>query len=149
MCLSLIGFEIAALLEMNHNCFHCYNTGTVKAMNPYIAILILLAAAGGITALMYAFSVFFGPKNMSNPVKGVPFECGSAPIGDAWARFPIKYYIVAVIFVVFDIEVVFLYPWAVKFRALGLFGFIEMLIFLGILTVGLIYVWKKGVFEWR
>lgn len=118
-------------------------------MNPYIAILILLAAAGEITALMYAFSVFFGPKNMKNPVKGMPFECGSAPIGNAWSRFPIKYYIVAVIFVVFDIEVVFLYPWAVKFRELGMFGLVEMLIFLGILTVGLIYVWKKGVFEWR
>jgi len=118
-------------------------------MNPYIAILLLFAVVAAITALMYSFSVFFGPKNMNNPLKRLPFECGSKPVGDARLRFPIKFYIVAVIFVVFDIEVVFLYPWAVKFRELGMFGLVEMAVFIGILTVGLIYVWKKGVFEWR
>jgi len=118
-------------------------------MNPYLAILILLVLAGLITALMYALSVFFGPKNMSSKVKQTPFECGSYPIGEARVRFPVKFYLVAVIFVIFDIEVVFLYPWAVRFRELGIFGFIEMAIFVAVLTVGLIYVWKKGVFEWR
>lgn len=118
-------------------------------MNPYIAILLLFAVVAAITALMYSFSVFFGPKNMKNSLKQLPFECGSKPVGDARLRFPVKFYIVAVIFVVFDLEVVFLYPWAVKFRELGMFGFVEMAVFIGILTVGLIYVWKKGVFEWR
>ncbi len=118
-------------------------------MNPYLAILILFVVAGAITALMYSFSVFFGPKNMKHPDKAMPFECGSTPIGDARVRFPIKFYIIAVLFVIFDIEVVFLYPWAVKFRDLGLFGLGEMAVFIGILTVGLLYVWKKGVFEWR
>jgi len=118
-------------------------------MNPYFAVFILLVVAGAITALMYAFSIFFGPKNMAHKDKALPFECGSKPIGDARSRFPVKFYIVAVLFVLFDIEVVFLYPWAVKFRDLGLFGFIEMAVFVGILTVGLFYVWKKGVFEWR
>ncbi len=118
-------------------------------MNPYLAILILFAVAAMITAMMYAFSVFFGPKNMKHPYKRLPFECGSKPIGDARVRFPVKFYIVAVVFVIFDIEVVFLYPWAVKFRQLGLFGFVEMAVFIAILTIGLIYVWKKGVFEWR
>jgi NADH-quinone oxidoreductase subunit A len=118
-------------------------------MNPYLAIFILLLVAGGITALMYAFSVFFGPKNMSHPDKSLPFECGSKPIGEAWSRFPIKFYLVAVLFVIFDIEVVFLYPWATRFRDLGTYGLISMAIFVGILTIGLIYVWKKGVFEWH
>ena len=121
----------------------------IESMNPYLAILILFAVSGAITALMYSFSVFFGPKNMKHPDKSLPFECGSKPIGDARFRYPVKFYIVAVIFVVFDIEVVFLYPWAVKFRELGMFGLVEMAVFIGILTVGLIYVWKKGVFEWR
>ena len=98
---------------------------------------------------MYALSIFFGPKNMSSKLKQQPFECGSDPIGEAQVRFPVKFYLVAVIFVIFDIEVVFLYPWAVRFRGLGMFGFIEMAVFIGVLTIGLIYVWKKGVFEWK
>ena len=118
-------------------------------MNPYSAILILFLVAGGITAMMYSFSVFFGPKNMSNPLKGMPFECGSKPVGDARLRFPVKFYLVAVSFVIFDIEVVFLYPWAVVFRQLGWFGFAAMFVFLFVLTFGLIYEWKKGGLDWR
>ena len=118
-------------------------------MNPYIAILVLFLVAGGITAMMYSFSVFFGPKNMSNPLKNLPFECGSEPIGDARLRFPVKFYLVAVSFVIFDIEVVFLYPWAVVFRQLGWFGFSAMMVFLFVLTFGLFYEWKKGGLDWR
>lgn len=118
-------------------------------MNPFLSVLVLLIVAGGITAMMYAFSVFFGPKNTSNPVKRMPFECGSEPIGQAQIQFPVKFYLMAVIFVIFDIEVVFLYPWAVLFRSLGWFGVIEMGIFILILTVGLVYIWKKGALEWR
>ena len=118
-------------------------------MNPYISVLILLGVVGAITAMMYAMSVFLGPKNTSHPVKRMPFECGSEPIGDARLRYPVKFYLMAVIFVIFDIEVVFLYPWAVKFRQLGWFGVIEMAVFVFVLTIGLIYIWKKGALEWR
>ena len=77
-----------------------------------------------------------------------PYECGEVPFGDARVRFNIRYYIFALIFVVFDIESAFIYPWAVLFRTLGVFGFFEMLVFLLILAVGLVYAWKKKVLEW-
>ena len=118
-------------------------------MYQYYSILMLFAVAGGITAMMYGFSVFFGPKNLSHPLKQLPFECGSKPIGDARIRFPIKFYLVAVSFVIFDLEVVFLYPWAVSFRQLGWFGFWAMMVFLFVLTFGLAYEWKKGGLDWR
>jgi len=118
-------------------------------MDQYYFIILLFAVAAGITAMMYGFSVFFGPKNMKNPMKKLPFECGSKPIGDARLRFPIKFYLVAVSFVIFDLEVVFMYPWAVSFRNLGWFGFWTMMVFLGVLTFGLIYEWKKGGLDWR
>ncbi len=83
-----------------------------------------------------------------DPRKLDPYECGEVPFGDAMVRFNIRYYIFALIFVLFDIESVFLYPWAVLFKSLGLFGFVEMMIFLVILVVGLVYAWKKRVLEW-
>ncbi|MGH7443742.1 MAG: NADH-quinone oxidoreductase subunit A [Longimicrobiales bacterium] len=82
------------------------------------------------------------------PAKAAPYESGMMPLGDTRERFSIKFYMVAILFIVFDIEVVFLVPWAVQFRQLGLFGFIEMLIFIAVLLVGFIYVWKKGALEW-
>lgn len=87
-------------------------------------------------------------KAMPTPSKLSTYECGEIPIGDPWIKFHISYYIFALIFVIFDIETVFLYPWAVQFRTLGLFGFIEMMIFLAVLLIGLIYAWKKGVLKW-
>jgi len=80
--------------------------------------------------------------------KSVVYECGERPTGSPWIKFNIRFYVVALIFVIFDVEVVFLYPWAVVFRSLGLFAFVEMLIFLLILFVGLAYAWRKGDLEW-
>jgi len=80
--------------------------------------------------------------------KLMPYECGVDPVDSARGRYTVRYYIVAILFVVFDVETVFLFPWAVKFKALGLFGLIEMLVFLGILIVGYIWTWKKGALEW-
>lgn len=80
--------------------------------------------------------------------KSRPYECGEIPVGPPWIRFRVAYYIFALIFVVFDIEAVFLYPWAVIYRQLGLFGLVEMAIFVGILALGLAYAWRKGVLEW-
>src|SRR3954454_2793899 len=86
----------------------------------------------------------------SNPgkVKNMPYECGVDPIGDARARYTIRFYIVAILFVVFDVETIFLFPWAVQYKALGLFGLVEMLVFLTILIAGYVWIWKKGALEW-
>jgi NADH-quinone oxidoreductase subunit A len=80
--------------------------------------------------------------------KYIPYECGEVPEGSAWIRFNIRFYVFALIFIIFDVEVVFLLPWAVVFKKLGAFAFIEGLVFIGILVVGLAYVWKKGDLEW-
>ena len=80
-------------------------------------------------------------------VKDEPFECGNPPSGSAWGRFSVKFYLAAILFIIFDVEVVFMYPWAVVFKQLGMFGFVEMLVFVLILAVGLIYIIKKGALE--
>ncbi len=82
------------------------------------------------------------------PNKLTTYECGEVPVGDSWARFNIRFYVVALIFLVFDVEVVFLFPWAVVFQKLGMYAFIEMLVFLAILMVGYAYVWLKGDLDW-
>lgn len=82
------------------------------------------------------------------PGKVAPYECGEDPVGDAWVRFNVRFYVVALIFLIFDVEVVFLFPWALVYRNFGLFGFLEMAVFLGILIVGYIYVWVKGDLDW-
>lgn len=83
-----------------------------------------------------------------NREKLMPYECGIDPVDRARGRYTVRYYIIAMLFVVFDLETIFLFPWAVKFKALGVFGLIEMLVFLGILIAGYIWVWKKGALEW-
>lgn len=83
-----------------------------------------------------------------NPVKQQNYECGEVPIGQGWIQFNVRYYLFAIIFVIFDVEVVFLFPWAVVYKSLGFFAFIEMLIFIAILVFGLVYVWKKGALKW-
>lgn len=88
-----------------------------------------------------------GPSR-ETPVKGDAFECGNPPTGSAWGRFSVKFYLTAILFIVFDVEVVFLYPWAVLFRRLGWFGFGEMVVFIAVLGVALLYVWRKGALEW-
>ncbi|MBW2184972.1 MAG: NADH-quinone oxidoreductase subunit A [Deltaproteobacteria bacterium] len=117
-------------------------------LESYLPILVLIAFA-----LMFAlgsviFSFLVGPKKPS-AVKLAPYECGMPLIGTARERFSVKFYIVAVLFILFDIETVFLYPWAVVFKKLGMFGFVEMGVFIVILLVGYVYVWKKGALEWE
>jgi NADH-quinone oxidoreductase subunit A len=113
----------------------------------YAAVLLMALVAALIPALFIGVSRFLGPRKPS-VVKSEPFECGNPPTGTAWGRFSVKFYLTAILFIVFDVEVVFLYPWAILFRRLGLFGFVEMLIFVSILTLGLAYVWRKGALEW-
>ncbi|RLA92123.1 MAG: NADH-quinone oxidoreductase subunit A [Deltaproteobacteria bacterium] len=112
---------------------------------PILVLMIIVLGFGGLTILL---SSLLGPKRKSEP-KLMPYECGLDPIGTARHRYSIKFYIIAMIFILFDIEAVFLYPWAVIYRDLGLFGLIEMGVFILILLVGFIYVWKKGGLEWE
>jgi NADH-quinone oxidoreductase subunit A len=83
-----------------------------------------------------------------NKTKLMPYECGIDPVDSARGRYTVRYYIIAILFVVFDVETIFLFPWAVKFKALGVFGLIEILVFLGILIVGYVWIWKKHALEW-
>jgi NADH-quinone oxidoreductase subunit A len=115
--------------------------------HPYFSLLVLFAFAGIVVLALLFISQKVGPKK-PNPAKAEPFESGNAPRGDARVRFSVKFYLVAMLFLIFDIEVVFLYPWAIYFRNLGIFGLVEMGIFLGILIIGFVYIWRKGALEW-
>ncbi len=115
--------------------------------HPYFPLVVMFAIAGVVVLALLTLAQTLGPKSIS-PVKADPFESGNPPRGDARIRFSVRFYLVAMLFLIFDLEVVFLYPWAILFRRLGWFGVIEMGIFLTILAVGLIYVWKKGALEW-
>lgn len=114
----------------------------------YLPIFVLGALATIVGLLILAISRFLGPQHPHSR-RMVPYESGITPQVSARMRFPVKFYLVAMLFIVFDIEAVFFYPWAVTFRQLRLFGFIEMLIFIGILLVGYFYVVKKGALEWE
>jgi len=111
-----------------------------------IGIMMLCGVAFGI--FMVKASEWFGPKNPTE-VKQSVYESGMEPVRSARERISIKYYMVAMLFIIFDIEVVFLYPWAVNFKKLGMFGFVEMFIFIAILMVGFIYLWKKDALKWE
>jgi len=117
-------------------------------LNQYIPVMMMLVLALGTGVSILVVNYFVGPKK-SFEEKDEPFECGESQIVSPKQRFSVRFYLVAMIFIVFDIEAVFLFPWAVVFKPLGLFGFVEMIIFIGILTIGLIYVWRKGVLEWE
>ncbi|MBM3327664.1 MAG: NADH-quinone oxidoreductase subunit A [Calditrichaeota bacterium] len=118
-------------------------------MNDFLGVLLLLITAVGLTVIILLLTVYLGPKR-TNPVKELQFETGNRPSpGSARERFPVHFYLVAILFVVFDIEIAFLYPWAVNFRKLGLFGLVEMGVFILILTTGWYYILKRGVLKWR
>ena len=104
---------------------------------------VVLLLAGGMIALSYLLG-----QRRPNARKLSPYECGVTPTGDARQRFSVKFYLVAMVFILFDVEIVFLYPWAVIFHELRMFGFIEMLLFLILVLSGFAYLWKKGVLDW-
>lgn len=114
----------------------------------YLPILIMVVIATVVAALALAVPHFLGPRR-PNPAKLDVYESGKLPYGDARRRFPVQYCLLAMLFVLFDIEAVFLYPWAVLFRRLGLFGFLEMTFFVAILLTGYIYLWRKGALDLR
>jgi NADH-quinone oxidoreductase subunit A len=120
----------------------------LSMLDSYLPILTLIAIAVAFSIGSIVMSRLIGQKKPSE-VKLAPYECGMPPIGSARERFSVKFYIIAMLFIVFDIEVVFMYPWAVMFKRLGMFGFVEMGVFILILLVGYAYVWKKGALEWE
>ena|SRR5690554_4886116 len=117
-------------------------------LDAYVPILILAAVsllnAVGMVVASHYLSTF-----RPTAVKDAPYESGMVPLGNTRERFSVKFYVVAILFIVFDIETVFLIPWGVMFRELGLFGLVEMLIFIGVLVVGFLYIWKKGALQWE
>lgn len=117
-------------------------------LNEYLPILILFILATLLAGVVVAIGHIFGPRRPTQK-KAQPYESGMIPIGPGTRRIPVRFYLIAVLFILFDIEVVFFFPWAVVFRQLGLFGLVEMLIFIMILLVGYFYAWKKGALEWE
>lgn len=119
-------------------------TSIYEAYFPVLAQIILAAVIAGALILL---GVALG-KRVPNKVKDTPYECGIPPAGAARERFSVKFYLVAMLFILFDVEAIFLYPWAVVYRELKLFAFVEMLIFIALVLAGLFYVWGKGVLDW-
>lgn len=115
--------------------------------DPFFPLVVIFALAALVVLALLLVASKVGPKSF-NAAKAEPFESGNPPKGDARMRFSIKFYLVAMLFLIFDLEVVFLYPWAIYFRQLGIFGLVQMGIFLGILAIGYVYIWKKGALEW-
>ena len=113
----------------------------------YVPIFLFIAVVAVLIPATLVLAKLVRPNN-PNKAKLSPYECGIDPVDNARGRYTVRFYIVAILFVVFDVETIFLFPWAVQYRALGLFGLIEMLVFLVILIVGFVWIWKKGALEW-
>ena len=116
-------------------------------MTTWFPIAVTLVVAGLVVGLMCTINMIVGPRRPS-AIKSEAFECGNPSSGSAWGRFSVRFYLTAILFLLFDVEVIFLYPWAVELRRLGVFGFVEALIFISILAVGLAYAWQRGALDW-
>ncbi len=113
----------------------------------YLPVLVFLAIAAVVGLILLALGLVLG-RGERNPEKLTPYECGFEPFEDSRMKFDVRYYLVAILFIIFDLEIAFLFPWAVSLDAIGLFGIVAMAIFLLVLVVGFIYEWKKGALEW-
>ena len=117
-------------------------------MLEYVAIAVIIVLATLIALIAIGLGILFGPRK-NTLAKNIPYESGIKPYGEGTRRMPVRFYLIAVLFILFDIEVIFFLPWAMVFRQLGLFGLAEMIIFIVILLVGYVYAWKKGALEWE
>lgn len=113
----------------------------------YVPIFLFAGIVAVLIPLTLIIAKLVRPES-PNKTKLMAYECGVDPVGDSRQRYTVRFYIVAIMFVLFDVETVFLFPWAVQYKQLGLFGFVEMMVFLGILIIGYIWIWKKGALEW-
>lgn len=117
-------------------------------LTDYFSILVFMGVAFGLSIVLVFLSFLRGPRR-PNMEKLSPYECGFEAFSDARLKFDVRFYLVAILFIIFDLEIAFLFPWAVSLMDIGLFGFFSMLFFLGVLTVGFIYEWRKGALEWE
>jgi len=117
-------------------------------LEEYFPILLFILVGIGVGVVPQVLGRVLGPYR-PDPEKNSPYECGFAAFEDARMKFDVRYYLVAILFILFDLEVAFLVPWAAAFRDIGLFGFWSMMIFLGVLVIGLVYEWKKGALDWE
>jgi NADH-quinone oxidoreductase subunit A len=117
-------------------------------LREYLPILVFLGVATGLAVVMIVASLL-AARQRPDAEKLSAYECGFEPFDDARRRFDVRYYLVAILFIIFDLEVAFLFPWATALGDIGLFGFWSMVVFLGVLTVGFVYEWKKGALEWE
>ena len=114
----------------------------------YLPILVFLALAAGLSLALIAISWLRGANN-PDPEKLSSYECGFEPFGESRTKFDVRFYLVAILFIIFDLEIAFLFPWAITLGNIGIFGFVSMMIFLTVLTVGFIYEWRKGALDWE
>jgi len=119
----------------------------VEYLTKFFPILVFTVLALGFGLVTLVLSYLAQPK-YPEAEKLSTYECGSEPFSDSRMPFPVRYYVIAMLFVIFDIEVIFLYPWAITFKQLGVIGFIEMMIFIGLFVVAYVYAWRKGALEW-
>ncbi len=119
----------------------------LTAGQSWFPVVLQIAIAMAVASAMIGFSYLLG-KKVRNKAKDTPYESGMAPQGDARHRFSVKFYLVAMLFILFDIEAIFLYPWAVVYKELKMFAFVEMLIFIALVFAGFFFIWKKGVLDW-
>ena len=117
-------------------------------LNNYLSIILFLLIALGLSFGFILLNFVLSPKN-PDPEKLSAYECGFEPFNDSRMEFDVRFYLVAILFIIFDLEIAFLFPWAISLGKIGLFGFVSMMIFLFILTVGFIYEWKKGALDWE
>ena len=117
-------------------------------MPEYATILMVFGFAAVVAGALIGLPALLAPRRLSS-VKAAPFECGKDPIAVSEGRFAIKFSTIAIFFIIIDIELLFIWPWAMLYRSLGWFGFMEMLVFLGILMLGFLYIWRKGGLEWE
>ena len=116
-------------------------------LSNYLPILIFIGLAFGLAVVMVVASLVAGPSR-PDPAKTSAYECGFEAFDDARSKFDVRFYLVSILFIIFDLEVAFLFPWAISLKQVGVFGFWSMMIFLGVLTIGFIYEWRKGALEW-
>ena len=125
-----------------------YSPMTADFLNDYLPIILFLVIALGLSCAFIVLNFILSPKN-PDPEKLSAYECGFDAFDDSRMEFDVRFYLVAILFIIFDLEIAFLFPWAITLGKIGLFGFWSMMIFLAVLTIGFIYEWKKGALEWE
>mgnify|MGYP005835211747 CR=1 FL=1 len=120
---------------------------TSEYLTNWLYVWAFIAAGAALVVLILLFAKLINPEHLT-PEKLGHYECGIAPVGSPWAPFAVRYYVFALLFLVFDVEAIFLFPWALVFRTLGTAGFVEMMLFVAVLVWGLLYAWRKGALEW-